>query len=82
MAECGDQLPITVSPDMIRKGLKLFGQWHYSLNDFDKLMQVVRETRDRVDILISHKFPMSQVQEALTLSASRQCGKIVLDPWQ
>jgi threonine dehydrogenase-like Zn-dependent dehydrogenase len=81
VAECQDQLPITVSPDMIRKGLKLFGQWHYSLNDFDKLIQVIRETGHLLDIMISHKFPMSQVQEALALSASHQCGKIILDPW-
>ena len=30
VAECNDELPIRVSPDMIRTGLTLIGQWHYS----------------------------------------------------
>jgi len=43
-------------------------------------MQVIRES-PLLDLLISHRFPMSQVQEALALSATHQCGKIILDPW-
>jgi L-iditol 2-dehydrogenase len=82
VAESNTPLPITVSPDMIRKGLTLIGQWHYSLNDYDQIVQVIRESGYQLDILISHRFPMSQVQEALALSASHQCGKIVLDPWE
>jgi threonine dehydrogenase-like Zn-dependent dehydrogenase len=82
VAESGTPLPITVSPDMIRKSLSLIGQWHYSLNDWDQMMQVVRDCGDKLDVLISHRFPMSQVQDALALSATHECGKIVLDPWQ
>jgi threonine dehydrogenase-like Zn-dependent dehydrogenase len=82
VAESNTPLPITVSPDMIRKGLTLIGQWHYSLNDFDQMMHIIRESGDLLDILISHRFPMSQVQNALALSASHECGKIVLDPWK
>jgi L-iditol 2-dehydrogenase len=81
VAESGDVLPITVSPDLLRKGLTLIGQWHYSVNDFDKMMKMIRATRDKLDILISHRFPMSRVQEALALSASHKSGKIILDPW-
>jgi threonine dehydrogenase-like Zn-dependent dehydrogenase len=81
VAESSTPLPITVSPDLIRKGLTLIGQWHYSLNDFDQIMQVVRASREQLEILISHRFPMSRVQDALALSATHQCGKIVLDPW-
>jgi threonine dehydrogenase-like Zn-dependent dehydrogenase len=81
VAESHDPLPITVSPDMIRKALTLIGQWHYSLNDFDQIMQIIRASGDLLDILISHRFPMSRVQEALALSASRKSGKILLDPW-
>jgi hypothetical protein len=29
-----------------------------------------------------HVFPMSQVQEAFEVSASRQCAKIILKPWE
>ncbi len=81
VAENSDPLSITVSPDTIRKALTLIGQWHYSLNDFDRILQVIRASGEQLDLLISHRFPMSRVQEALELSASHRCGKIVLDPW-
>ena len=81
MAECGDELSIRVSPDMIRKGLTIIGQWHYSLNDFPKIMKVIQES-PLLDLAISHVMPMSKVQEALELSASHQCGKIILKPWE
>jgi L-iditol 2-dehydrogenase len=81
VAESSDPLAITVSPDMLRKGLTLIGQWHFSLNDFDEIMRVIRGSGELLDLLISDRFPMSQVQEALALSASHQCGKIILDPW-
>lgn len=80
VAECSDELPIRVSPDMIRKALTIIGQWHYSLNDLPKIMQIIRES-PLLDLQISHRFPMSQVQEALALSATHECGKIILDPW-
>jgi threonine dehydrogenase-like Zn-dependent dehydrogenase len=66
---------------MLRKGLTLIGQWHYSVNDFDQMMRVIRGSGDLLDILISHRFAMSRVQDALALSASHECGKIILDPW-
>jgi L-iditol 2-dehydrogenase len=81
VAESSVPLPITVSPDMIRKGLTLIGQWHYSLNEYDQILQVIRSSGDLLDLLISHRFPMSRVQDALALSATHECGKIVLDPW-
>ena len=79
IAECSDKLAITVSPDMIRKGLTIIGQWHYSLNDFPQIMQVIRES-PLLDLLISDRFPMSQVQEALALSASHSAARSFLTP--
>jgi len=32
--------------------------------------------------LISHVMPMSQIQEAFELSASHECAKIILNPWE
>ena len=76
-----NDLPIKVSPDLIRKGLTIRGVWHYNLALFPKVMQVIQNS-PVIDQLISHAFPMSRVQEALELSASRQCAKIILKPWE
>ena len=81
VGECSDATPLRISPDMIRKGITLIGSWHYNLNLFPQLLRVI-ERSSLVDRLISHRLPMSAVQEALTLSATPEHAKILLDPWR
>jgi L-iditol 2-dehydrogenase len=81
VGECNDPLEIKISPDMIRKGLTIRGSWHYNLALFPKIMQVILES-PVIERLISHVLPMSRVQEAFELSASHQCAKIILRPWE
>jgi L-iditol 2-dehydrogenase len=81
VGECGDELPIRVSPDMIRKGLTVRGSWHYNLSLYPKVMQVIQDS-PVIDKLISHVLPMSHIQQAFELSASHQCAKIILKPWE
>jgi L-iditol 2-dehydrogenase len=81
VGECSNDLSIRISPDMIRKGLTLRGSWHYNLSLYPKIMQVIQGS-PVVDKLISHVMPMSQIQEAMELSASHQCAKIILKPWE
>jgi threonine dehydrogenase-like Zn-dependent dehydrogenase len=80
VGECGDELKIRVSPDTIRKGLTIRGSWHYNLNLYPKVMQVIQGSLV-IEHLISHRLPMSQIQQAMEISASHQCAKIILDPW-
>ncbi|MEW6358172.1 MAG: zinc-binding dehydrogenase [Planctomycetota bacterium] len=81
IGECNDDLAIRISPDMIRTGLTLIGSWHYNMNDVPHLMKVI-ERSPLIGLLISHVMPMSRIQEAFELSASRQCAKIILKPWE
>jgi L-iditol 2-dehydrogenase len=81
IGECGDDLAIKASPDFIRKGIVLMGQWHYNLNGVNKIMKVICES-PVVEKLITHVLPMSQIQAALEISASHNCGKIILKPWE
>jgi L-iditol 2-dehydrogenase len=80
IGECHDDLPIRVSPDLIRKGLTLIGNWHYNLADYPGVMHVIQHS-PLLDLLVSHVLPMSRIQEAFELSASQQCAKILLKPW-
>ena len=41
IGECGEDLAIKASPDFIRKGISLMGQWHYNLNGVFKIMKVI-----------------------------------------
>ena len=81
VGECGDDTPLRVSPDMIRKGLTLVGSWHYNLRHVEGIWKVVRNSSAALDRLISHTFPMSRVQAAFELQATGACAKVVLDPW-
>jgi threonine dehydrogenase-like Zn-dependent dehydrogenase len=81
VGESTQELPVTVSPDLIRKGISLSGAWHYNLSLFPLIMQVIQNSLV-VRHLISHTLPMSQVQQAFEISASRQCAKIILKPWE
>ena len=76
------ELTIKVSDDMIRKGLTLGGAWHYNLAGAPKIMQIVQQSQDALDKLITHAFPMTQVKDAWELQITRQCGKVVLHPWE
>jgi threonine dehydrogenase-like Zn-dependent dehydrogenase len=81
VGECGEELAIRGSPDLIRTGITLTGSWHYNLNDFPKIMKVIQES-PVAESLISHVFPMSRIQEAFETSASHQCAKVLLKPWE
>jgi len=81
IGECDEDLAIKASPDFIRKGIVLLGQWHYNLNGIFKIMKVICES-PVIDKMITHVFPMNKIQEALEISASHNCGKIMLKPWE
>ena len=70
-----------VSPDLIGKGLRLAGAWHYNLNQFPGLMKVI-EGSSLLDLLISNIFPMREIQQAFETSASQESSKIILKPWE
>ncbi len=80
VGECSDALAIRVSPDMIRKGLTIRGSWHYNLSLFPGIMQVIQQY-PAIGKLISHVFPLPEIQQALEVSSSHECAKIILKPW-
>ncbi len=74
--------PLRISNDMIRKGLNLFGSWHYNLAESPRLIQLIGKLGPQLDKLISHRFPLSQVQEAWELQITGNCAKVLLKPWE
>ena len=72
---------LNISRDMIGKGLSLHGAWHYNLSQFPRLVNVIQNS-DLLDLLISHVFPMSEIQKAFETSSSQESAKIILKPWE
>ena len=81
IGECGNDLAIQASNDFIRKGISLMGQWHYNLNGAHKLMQIIRDS-PVAEQLITHVFPINEIQQALATCASQECGKVMILPWE
>lgn len=81
VGECGEELPIRVSPDFIRKGLTVHGSWHYNLRYARPILRLIQRS-PVVCRLISHTFPMSMAQEAFETSATNTSAKIILHPWE
>lgn len=72
----------TVEVDtVISKGLTIHGAWHWNLRLADRMMAAIAQSGPQIDMLITHRFPMSRVQEAWELQCTGNCGKVLLDPW-
>jgi L-iditol 2-dehydrogenase len=81
VGECGDETPLRISPDMLRKGLTLAGSWHYNLLAAPKLMAQIGALGSQLEQLISHRFPLTQVQQAWETQVAGRCAKVLLFPW-
>lgn len=81
VGECHGETPIRVSQDLLRKGIRLIGSWHYNLQEFPQLMKMIQSAPQAMH-LITHTFPMGRIQEAFEVSASGRSGKILLHPWE
>ncbi len=79
IGENGD-VPVHVSNDFIRKGITVSGQWHYNSNGTAKIMEVIHKS-PLAPRMITHRFPMTRINEALELSSRHECCKIMIDPW-
>jgi len=73
--------PLFISDDMIRKGLTLHGSWHYNLALTPKILRVIAANGDKIERLISHRFPLEDVQTAWETQVGGECGKVLLKPW-
>ena len=71
--------PIPVNPtlDFINKGLTLLGAWHYNLNDWDEMAELLRRSAIAEEI-ITHEYPLGSVQEAFEQFVSGKAGKVFL----
>jgi L-iditol 2-dehydrogenase len=73
-------LSINLSNDLLRKGLSLYGIWHWNLNYYKQMIDTIRSSKDKIHKLVTHTFPLDQVEQAFKLQLTAQCGKIILKP--
>lgn len=76
----GGAFEVDGSADLIRTGVEIFGVWHYDLEHAAAVFDVIAANEERVDRLITHEFPLGDVERAFELQAERRTGKVVLHP--
>jgi L-iditol 2-dehydrogenase len=74
-------LTLNVSDDLIRKGLTLYGSWHWNLKDAPRMMATIAANKAAIGKLVTHKFALGDAEEAFKLQMSGACGKVLLHPW-
>ena len=67
---------------MIRKGLTLLGSWHYNMKDTPIIMALIGKVGVQLDQFITHRFPLTQVQDAWELQLTGKTAKVLLKPWE
>ena len=82
VGECSADTPLRISSDMIRKGLILIGSWHFNMADSPRMMTMIGEVGAQLDKLITHRYPLADIQAAWETQLSGQCGKVILQPWE
>ncbi len=68
--------------NMIPGGRTLEGCWHWNLNGAPRMMRTIRESGPAIDRMITHRFPIDRVREAWEVQMTRQCGKVIIHPWE
>jgi threonine dehydrogenase-like Zn-dependent dehydrogenase len=67
--------------DVVARGVTVRGNWHWNhLQDMDRMFDTIRRASPLLDKMITHRFPMSRVQDAWETQIHGQCGKVTLDP--
>lgn len=67
--------------DIVGKGLTVHGVWHWNhFRDTQAMFSTIRHSRAMLEKVITHVFPMRDVQKAWELQMTGNCGKIILHP--
>ena len=82
IGENASTVGIRPSDDFIRRCITLVGCWHMNINDAGELITFLRRRPDLADLLITHTFPFSKVQQAFETFVSRQSVKVIMLPWE
>lgn len=75
----GGEVSLQVSPDLISPERAVLGSEYFTFGELQANAEYLRQHRDYVSQIITHRFPVDQMQEACDLFFSGQCGKVVVE---
>ncbi len=73
-------LPQVDLGDVVRRELKIYGTICYTRQEFEECLHFIEEGRVQVEPLITHHFPLKDMEAAFQVVQEKACIKILLHP--
>lgn len=65
---------------VVRSEIKIYGTICYTRQEFEECLDFVEAGRVKVEPLITHHYPLKEMEEAFAVMQSKQCMKIIMHP--
>ena len=76
----GGELPLTVTPQLIMPERSVLGSEYFRYDEMADNLALLRERGDRLAPVITHRFPLTEIEEAFALFLAGEAGKVVITP--
>ena len=75
----GGGLELTISPDMIAPERAILGSEYFRYDELPDNLELLREHRDYLMQIITHRMPVHDIQQAFELFFAGNTGKVVIE---
>ncbi|HLJ54867.1 MAG TPA: alcohol dehydrogenase catalytic domain-containing protein [Chthonomonadaceae bacterium] len=75
----GEGVCVTVSPDLIAPERAVLGSEYFRFDELPGNLALLREHRDYLGRIITHRFPVAEIQRAFDLFFQGDTGKVVIE---
>jgi propanol-preferring alcohol dehydrogenase len=70
---------INPSPQMLHKQLTVIGSWVFGLWELEELADFLVRRNLRPEGMVTHRFPLEQIEEALRVFDTGRTGKVMIE---
>ena len=74
----GNRVDFDVSQTIIHNQITIYGSWVTSLGHMEDLVEKLVEWKLNPEVIVSHRFPLSEAAEAYRVADEGQSGKVVI----
>jgi threonine 3-dehydrogenase len=75
----GGELPLNVSPDLIAGERTVVGSEYFTYQELPESLKLLRAHRNYLDQIITHRFPVKEIDEAYRQFVDRNTGKVIVE---
>jgi len=75
----GEDLLLNISPDLIATERAVIGSEYFCYNEFPKNLECLRSNRDYLAQIITHRYNVSDIEEAFEIFIKQNTGKVILE---